>query len=114
MGSVQPMGKPEATVEKYLTDCARARGGDTRKFTSPMHVGVADRLLLIPFGLLWFVEVKADSDESGPQARERKRMLKLGFRAVVVYGKKDVDLLMIEVDEMLAHRRVINDALSFK
>lgn len=109
------MGKPEATVEDYLDACAVARGGDTRKFTSPQHVGVADRLLLIPFGLLWFVEVKTDKGrESGPQRRERERMLKLGFRAWCVYGKKDVDLLMVEVDEMLAHRRVINAALTLK
>ena len=115
VGLGPPVGKPEATVETYLHRCVLARGGETRKFTSPGHIGVADRLLFIPFGLLWIVEVKTDAGkESGVQARERERMLRLGFRASVVYGKPDVDKLMIEVDEMLAHRRVINEALSFK
>ena len=111
-GLARLMGKPEATVEQYLHQCVVSRGGTTRKYTSPSHSGVADRLVLIPFGLLWIVEVKTDvGRESGVQQRERERMLKLGYRALVVYGKKDVDALMVQVDQMLAHWRVVNGVL---
>ena len=96
------MGKRENEVETYLDDQVKLRGGATRKFVSPGHAGVADRLLFMPGGQLWIVEVKTwDGHESGPQSRERKRMLKLGFRAHIVYGKEDVDLLMEEIDDEL-------------
>lgn len=92
------MGKAENTVEKYLHQQVTKIGGTTRKFTSPGHVGVADRLCFLPYGRLYIVEVKSDTgSESGPQQRERERMISLGFRSVVVYGKSGVDDLLKEM-----------------
>jgi hypothetical protein len=89
------MGVRENKVERYLDDQVKLLGGETRKFVSPGHDGVADRLCFLPGGLLWLVEVKTiDGDESGPQSRERTRMTKLGFRATIVYGEVQVDLLI--------------------
>lgn len=107
------MGKAENEVEKHLDKCVKARGGVTRKYTSPSHSGVADRLVFIPFGLLWIVEVKTDvGTESGPQSRERQRMLDLGYRARIVYGKSDVNRLMVEIDAALENIRVIKSAIT--
>ena len=33
-------------------------GGIAYKFVSPAHRGVADRLVVLPGGVVWFVEVK--------------------------------------------------------
>lgn len=93
------MGVRENKVERYLDTCVKERGGVTRKFTSPSHAGVSDRLCFLPGGELWLVEVKTvDGKESSAQQRERQRMLELGFRARIVYGDDDVDALMGEID----------------
>lgn len=94
------MGKRENEVERYFDDQVKLRGGVTRKFVSPGHAGVADRLVFMPGGQLWIVEIKTrDGKESGPQRRERQRMIDLGFRARIVYGKEEVDQLMGEIDD---------------
>ena len=86
------MGKQESIVERYLDSEIRKLGGVTRKYTSPGHKGVADRLCFVPDGKLYIVEVKADyGKEYKYQKRERTKMLILGFEAVCVYGIKGVD-----------------------
>lgn len=96
------MGVRENKVETYLHQCVEQRGGTTRKYTSPGRSGVADRLCFLPGGYLWLVEVKTDSGrESTPQSRERNRMLDLGFRARIVYGRDGVDALMVEIDLLM-------------
>lgn len=37
----------------------KALGGVAYKFTSPAHRGVADRIVCLPDGRTWFVELKA-------------------------------------------------------
>lgn len=89
------MGVRENKVERYLDAQVKLLGGETRKFVSPGHDGVADRLCFLPGGLLWLVEVKTtDGRESPPQKRERTRMIDRGFRSKIVYGEGQVDLLI--------------------
>ncbi|NBS70130.1 VRR-NUC domain-containing protein [bacterium] len=49
----------EATIEKYFVAQVKALGGMAYKFTSPAHRGVADRVVCLPDGSTWFVELKA-------------------------------------------------------
>lgn len=106
------MGVRENKVERYLDEQVKSLGGVTRKFTSPGHDGVADRLCFLPGGLLWLVEVKTDEGRESPQqARERDRMLDLGFRSRIVYGHSGVDLFLEEVIVALDHRVVIQEAI---
>ena len=49
----------------YQADAVRfgrvkALGGVAYKFTSPAHRGVADRIVCLPDGQTWFVEVKTE------------------------------------------------------
>lgn len=88
------MGKAETAVEKYLNKKIKELGGLTRKYVSPGHVGVADRLCFLPRGIVFLVEIKSSvGEETVPQIRERTRMLKLGQNATIIYGKKGVDKL---------------------
>lgn len=81
------MGKRENKIEIYLHDKIVALGGTTRKFASPGKIGVADRLVLMPGGKVYFIEIKIeDGIESSPQKKERLRMISLGFDAFVLYG----------------------------
>ncbi len=53
------MSTRENKVERYLNDQVKLLSGVTRKFTSPGHDGVADRLCFLPGGLLWLVIIAA-------------------------------------------------------
>lgn len=85
----------ENKIETYLNKKVNSIGGITRKYVSPGHIGVADRLVFLPEGCLVLVEVKTKTGKESPwQKRERNKMLSLGFTSVIVYGKEDVDRLI--------------------
>jgi len=48
----------EAEVENYLVWCVERDGGRAYKFASPSQRGVADRIVCLPDGQTWFVEMK--------------------------------------------------------
>jgi hypothetical protein len=50
----------EKQVEAYLVKRVKELGGRAYKFTSPAHRGVADRIVCLPNGQTWFVEVKTE------------------------------------------------------
>jgi hypothetical protein len=85
----------ECEVEAYLVRCIAAIGGRAYKFTSPGRVGVPDRLLVLPGGLVVFVEVKAPGGRlSKPQAREIEALARLGAEIYVVYNWRDIESLV--------------------
>jgi hypothetical protein len=110
------MGVRENKVERYLDDQVKLLlGGATRKYVSPQHDGVADRLVFLPGGLLWLVEVKVakpDGRESGSQERERTRMTKLGFRATIVYGEQQVDELIAQMIKVMSQMAMVQGAIA--
>ena len=48
----------EREIESYLVWAVERIGGKTWKFTSPGRKGVADRIVCLPNGSTWFVELK--------------------------------------------------------
>jgi len=48
----------EKQIESYLIWAVEHHGGKTWKFTSPGRKGVADRIVCLPDGTTWFVELK--------------------------------------------------------
>ena len=48
----------EKEIEKYFLWTVERMGGKAYKFTSPSHRGVADRVVCLPDGSTWFVELK--------------------------------------------------------
>lgn len=76
---------PERTIEKKLVEKVKARGGLAPKFVSPGWDGVPDRMVLLPEGLIAFVELKAPGKKLRPQQMMRKKQLEsLGFMVFVV------------------------------
>ena len=49
----------ESEIEQHLIWHVERLGGKAYKFTSPSNRGVADRVICLPDGSTWFVEVKA-------------------------------------------------------
>ena len=103
------MSDSESSVEKYLNKRVKQLGGFTRKYISPEHVGVADRICFFPGGKVYFVEVKTDEGkQTSRQRRERERMLSLGQNADVIYGKSGVDQWSCCVSDTIEDQQVNN------
>lgn len=82
----------EKDIEAHLVREVEARGGKAWKFTSPAHRGVSDRIVLLPGGVVWFVEVKTETGRLSPlQEVFRRDVISLGGNYVCVYGREGVD-----------------------
>lgn len=83
-------------MERRFRELARRRGGWALKWTSPGRVGVPDRLLFMPGGRLYLVELKAPGRHARPsQLVVHERLAALGFPVHVV---DDADAFFRMVD----------------
>lgn len=84
----------ERDIEAHLVKRVKERGGVSYKFTSPQRRSVPDRLVLMPRGILNFVECKAPGCKpTEAQAREHARIRELGFLVVVIDSLEGVEEL---------------------
>ncbi len=75
----------EKTLERKLVEAVKAMGGIAPKFVSPGFDGMPDRLVLLPFGRIGFVEVKRHGEKVRPLQEARHGMLRrLGFKVYVI------------------------------
>lgn len=88
----------EAAIEAYLRDQVRAQGGRAYKFVSPGNNGVPDRLVLLPGGQAYFVELKATGRKSTKlQMLQQQRIAQLGFDVSVIDSRDAVDDFLARV-----------------
>lgn len=88
----------EKSVEQKFTKTVKDKGGLALKFVSPNFNGVPDRLVLLPFGKMAFVELKAPKKKMRTLQIKRKRQLEsLGFS---VYCVDDVGMIGDVIDEI--------------
>lgn len=77
----------EKEIERRMCEMIRKRGGLTYKFTSPGSVGVPDRLIITPTGVVWFVELKTETGRLSKIQKYRIAELeKRGANVRVIYG----------------------------
>lgn len=89
----------EKTVEKEL--CDRVKNdlcGWALKFVSPGQNGVPDRIVLVPYGRIYFVETKAP----GKKLRKLQEYVcglikQLGFKVLRIDTKEKVEAFVREV-----------------
>lgn len=82
----------ERDIERWLVKSVEALGGKAYKFVSPGRAGVADRIVVLPGGAVWFVEVKAPGGRLSPLQRAfAQDMERLGQRYVCVWDKEQVN-----------------------
>lgn len=90
----------ESKIEAHLRDETRKRGGRAYKWVSPGNNGVPDRMVLMPGGRIWFVELKAPGKAPTKlQLSQHKRLRELGFQVSVIDSIEGVDALMEEVGQ---------------
>ena len=88
----------EKSIEQTLTKEVKKRGGMALKFVSPGMSGVPDRLVLMPGGVIAFVEVKAPGKQMRPLQIKRKRQLeKLGFLVYCIDSKEQIGGVIDEI-----------------
>jgi len=87
----------EKDLEKRLVREIEKLGGEALKFNSTKS-GMPDRLILIPKGRAYFVEMKKPGEKPRPLQLKRKRDLeKLGFQVEVIDSIDQIDIFIKEV-----------------
>ena len=88
----------ESTIEKHFVAKVKALGGVAYKFTSPAHRGVADRVVCLPDGSTWFVELKAPGGRlSELQKVFQSDMARLRQNYACLWSKEHVDAFIASV-----------------
>lgn len=88
----------EKKIENKLKDRVKKIDGMALKFTSPGMAGMPDRLVLLPKGKAFFVELKAPGQDLRPIQIKRKEQLEdLGFKVYVIDSYEKIDLFLQDV-----------------
>lgn len=88
----------EKIIEHKLTVAVKKTGGIAVKFVSPSFAGMPDRLVLLPDGLIAFVELKAPGKRPHPLQEARHRLLRsLGFRVYVIDKTEQIGGMLDEL-----------------
>ena len=88
---IRKQGITEKTLEKWLKREIEALGGLCLKLQTPGMTGIPDRLVLLPSGKVWFVEVKKlNGVVSLRQRKVMSQLRDLGFRAEVIQSLSDI------------------------
>jgi len=82
----------EKQIEAYLVKKVKELGGVAYKFTSPAHRGVSDRVVCLPDGSTWFVELKAPGGRlSALQKHFQSEMARMNQKYACLWSKQHVD-----------------------
>ena len=88
----------EKDIERYLVRRAIEHGGKAYKWVSPGHVGVADRIVMLPGGVVWFVELKSSTGRLSPlQKIFAVDMVRMGMNYMVIRSKEEVDQWFLDL-----------------
>lgn len=88
----------EKEIEAKLTAMVKRHGGLCLKWVCPGWAGVPDRILLLPGGLITFVELKRKGGRvSAMQRWWAKKLIQLGFRYDQVWSTDDLAQLEVYI-----------------
>ena len=89
----------EKTVEAYLVERVRALGGTAYKFTSPARASVPDRIVVLPPGRIFFIEVKRPGGKlTRGQERGHEHLRRLGADVRVLDSIGAINAFLNEVE----------------
>lgn len=86
----------ERSIETYLRSRVRDAGGLCVKLNPAGYVGIPDRMVLLPGGVVVFVECKKPRGGKVGKLQFvwRDRLVEMGFSHRFVFTKEDVDEIM--------------------
>lgn len=89
----------EKALEKYLTDQVKLREGMCLKYYNAGATGWPDRIVMMPGGIMAWVELKSKGEKPAPLQRLRLEWLREnGYIADVVDSREDIDGLVDRLD----------------
>ncbi|MEX6493300.1 VRR-NUC domain-containing protein [Fusobacterium animalis] len=94
------MKKSEKEIEAYLVRSVKNKKGLCMKWTSPGNAGVPDRIIMIPGGKVYFVELKAEGKRNNLSPLQKNFILKLknlNCDVKVIASFQEVDEFIEEV-----------------
>lgn len=92
----------EKTLEARLVREIEARGGMALKYTSQFHRGIPDRIVLLPPGVLTFVELKSTGQKPTKlQMHAMDKLSMLGFDCKVIDSTESLNEYLAAVDATL-------------
>jgi hypothetical protein len=91
----------ETLVEKALRDAVVRAGGLCIKLPAILYRGIPDRMVLLPMGRIFFIELKKDGGRTEPgrakvQSAFREFLRGIGFNSLVIQGKEEVERFIHE------------------
>ncbi|MDN7916604.1 hypothetical protein QZM99_00670 [Burkholderia gladioli] len=102
----------EKTVEAYLVERVRALGGTAYKFTSPARASVPDRIVILPPGRIFFVELKRPGGKlTRGQEREHEHLRRLGTDVRMLDSIGAINAFLNEVQAVAADGAAQDDLL---
>lgn len=107
--SNQPL---EKSIETILRQAVEAEGGLCLKWVCPGHKGVPDRMILFPYGIIAFVELKrpgAKVKAGGLQEWWRKKIQSFGFSCYEISDKYQVATLAKDLGKEAYMRKLEED-----
>jgi hypothetical protein len=92
----------EKNLEPRLREKVKRLGGLAIKFFCVSFTGFPDRMVLMPGGLIWFVELKSQGKTRSPRQRVVTRLLaRLGFKVRLVDSEESLQAFLNEIDPLL-------------
>lgn len=88
----------EKTIEDYLISKVTGLGGMALKLNSSSGSGLPDRMVLMPRGKIYFVELKAPGRKPRPIQEAMHYVLRnMGFKVFVIDTKEKVGVFTNEI-----------------
>jgi hypothetical protein len=82
----------EKVFERNLRKKVKKLGGLAIKFSSPFYTGMPDRIVFMPGGRIWFVEIKSPGKQLSPrQTIVSGELGKLGHQVQVINSQVSLD-----------------------
>lgn len=93
------MKESEKIIEVKLREAIKQRGGLALKILSQFHAGLPDRLVLLPEGRAFFVELKSTGEKPRLLQRKAHSVLQtLGFQVYVIDTTEKLQKLLNSID----------------
>lgn len=91
----------EKDIERFLVNSIKKLGGVAYKFVSPGNAGVPDRLIVMPGGKIYFVELKTEKGvPTVLQCRQMDQLFSLGCDVTLLQGLEQVKNFLARISEV--------------
>ena len=96
----------EKAIEAYLVKRVKELGGKCLKYANPSETGYPDRLVILPYRLAFWVELKSYAKKPRPiQTKRINELRKLGQTVHVVSSREAVDYILSEAEQTMKLRK---------